>query len=114
MHWEYQSLSLLQVEPDWQQVAPENPLPPPRKIKLACILHILSKKGILTLSPLGSAVSSGLSWSWGWDWSGGGSWDISGRRDDGSGGRRDDGRGDRTSGGDWVSRATSEASSERA
>lgn len=27
-HWEYQSLILLQDEPDWQQVAPVQPLPP--------------------------------------------------------------------------------------
>jgi hypothetical protein len=28
MHWEYQSLILLQDEPDWQHVAPVHPLPP--------------------------------------------------------------------------------------
>jgi hypothetical protein len=27
-HWEYQSLILLQDEPDWQHVAPVHPLPP--------------------------------------------------------------------------------------
>jgi hypothetical protein len=106
-------LILLQVEPVWQQVGPENPLPPPRKKKKKVSMYssFNVNKGELTLSPLGSAVVKSRGWSWsrgdscGW-WvnGGGGSWL------DGGGGDRTRGGGD---GRRWDRITTSKASSER-